>query len=162
MARVWLRGLRGGRFQAVRLWGTFGGKPSFGDHLRRTVRAFMQKPHKARQCACAQPSAEGGEKASRSQRDVRLQRGVQLECLRFPGKIPQPQEGPIGSALIGYRQLVSGNVKGGPLPAIGCLHFDEALAAIRQVRRDIESCSVSVEIRNPPDTLSEISATGLY
>lgn len=94
----------------------------------------------------------------RGQRDMRVQRRVQLEHLRFARKVPEPEQGPFRTPLLGHGQLVAADVERRAFLAIRRFHLDQARAAIRREAGDIVAGSVAILLRNPPDLACEVFA----
>ena len=63
-------------------------------------------------------------KGRRGQRDMRVQRRVQLKRFRLAREVPEPEQGPFRAPLLGHGQLVAADVERGAFPAVRRLHLD--------------------------------------
>lgn len=59
-----------------------------------------------------------------------LQWRTELKCARLSVEIPQPNQRPMITPIVGYSQLVARYMERGAFPAIGRFDLDKSIAAI--------------------------------
>ena len=89
---------------------------------------------------------------------MRVQRRMQFERLRLAREVPEPEQGPFRTPLLGHSQLVAADMKRRPLPAIRRLHLDQARTAVRREPRDVVAGAIAILLRNPSDLARKIVA----
>ena len=97
-------------------------------------------------------------KGRRGQRNMRVQRWMQLERLRLTREIPEPEQGPFRAPLLCHSQFVPANVERCVFPAIRRLHLDQARASVRREAGDIVAGTIAILFRHPPDLTRKVVA----
>lgn len=97
-------------------------------------------------------------KGRRGQRDMRVQRRMQLERLRLACEVSKAEQGPFRAPLLGHGELVAADVEGSALPAVCRLHLDKARTTVRRQAGDIVAGTIAILLRHPPDLARKIVA----
>ena len=97
-------------------------------------------------------------KGRRSQRDVCVQRRVQLERLWLTRKVPKAEQGPFRTPLLGDGQFVTADVERRAFPAIRRLHLNQARASVRREAGDIVASTIAILFPDPSDLTRKVVA----
>ena len=87
---------------------------------------------------------------------MRLQRRAQLEGARVSSEIPYPNEMPVVASILGYGDLVAGQVEGRAFPAIGGLNLQQPVGTVSIETGDIIAVTVAILHRGPADFTRQI------
>jgi len=87
---------------------------------------------------------------------VTLEGRAQLESLWFTSKIPKTHKAPNISVGVRHTKLISGDVKRGPIPAIGRFDFDQSSGAVGFKALDVVARAIANFFGCPHDLAREI------
>ncbi len=115
-----------------------------------------QRPRKL--TPIAPRSVKTGLKRSRGQRNMSVQRWVQLKSFWFPREVPKAEQRPFRAPLFGYDQFISTNMEGCSFPSIRRLHLYQSGATIWCKAGNIVASTVTFLLRNPPNCARKVVA----
>jgi hypothetical protein len=101
-------------------------------------------------------------KGSSGQRDMGVERRVQLERFGLAREVPKAKQTPVRLALLGDIQFVAGDVKGRALPSVCRFYLDQSRAAVRRKAGDIVARAIAIFLRHPSHLARKIVAAGRF
>ena len=83
---------------------------------------------------------------------------MQLERLWLAREVPQAEQRPFRTLLLGHGQLVTADMERGALPVIRRLHLDQARASVRREAGDIVASTIAILFLDPSDLTRKVVA----